>query len=67
MPEEDPTTREMRIKQRQREDAEREIAEESSLEQDTAQHQRRADKASYLAEKLEERAKSEREAAKEDD
>jgi len=65
--EEDPTTQEMRIKQRQREGAERESADESPLEDDTAQHKRRADKASYLAEKLEERAKAERKAAAEED
>jgi hypothetical protein len=60
--EEDPTTQEMRIKQRQREGVERESAEESPLEDDTAQHESRANKASYLAEKLEERARAEREA-----
>jgi hypothetical protein len=58
--EEDPTTQEMRIKQRQREGVERNSAEESPLEDDTAQHERRADKAGYLAEKLEERARAER-------
>jgi hypothetical protein len=65
--EEDPTTQELRIKQRQREDAERESAEQSPLEDDTAQHERRADKAGYLAEKLEERARAEREATREDE
>jgi hypothetical protein len=67
MTEEDPTTQELRIKQRQREDAERESAGESPLEDDTAQHERRADKAGYLAEKLEERARAEREAAASED
>ena len=36
-------------------------------EHETAQHERRADRAGYLREKLEERAESEREAAEHDD
>ena len=65
--EEDPTTQELRMKQRRREDEERDAAERAPQEDDTAQHEARAAKAGYLAEKLEERARAEREAASEDD
>jgi hypothetical protein len=67
MTEEDPTTQELRVKQREREDKEREAAEHAPQEDDTAQHEARADKAGYLAEKLEERARAEREAARDED
>lgn len=66
MTEEDPTTQELRVKQREREDEERERAERAAKDDDTAQHEARADKAGYLAEKLEERARAEREAPGED-
>jgi hypothetical protein len=59
--EEDPTTREHRIQQIRREEDEREEAEEAPTEEAAEQHARRADKAAYLREKLEERARSERE------
>jgi hypothetical protein len=62
---EDPTTRKLRRKQAERESRERGEAQETELEDDTAQHERRADKAAYLREKLEERADAER--RKEDD
>ena len=64
--EEDPTTEELRTKQRVREDEERDRAEAAPQEDDTAQHEARARKAGYLAEKLEERAEAEREASRED-
>jgi hypothetical protein len=57
---EDPTTRELRREQIERESRERGEAEETELEDDTAQHERRANKAAYLREKLEERAEAER-------
>jgi hypothetical protein len=57
---EDPTTRDLRRKQAERESREREEAAEKALDEDTAQHKRRADKAAYLRKKLEERAESER-------
>ena len=64
MSEEDPTTQELRLEQLKREASERERA-DSSIEEDEAdQHERRADKASYLRAKLEERARAEREAKK---
>ena len=59
--EEDPTTRELRTRQERREAEERESARETDSEDATEQHERRADKAEYLKEKLEERAASERE------
>jgi hypothetical protein len=64
---EDPTTQELRLEQLQREAAERDRAVESDDPDETEQHERRADKASYLREKLEERAESEREAGLSDD
>jgi len=58
----EPTTEELRLEQQRREAEEHERA-EGSLEDDEAeQHERRAQKAGYLREKLEERAEAEREA-----
>ena len=57
---EDPTTQELRLAQLQREAKERERAQ--APEEEPEQHDRRADKAAYLREKLEERAAAEREA-----
>jgi hypothetical protein len=62
MTEEDIETRALRRAQAEREEIERREAEKTPLEEDTAAHERRADKAGYLKEKLEERAASEREA-----
>ena len=62
MPEEDPTTQELRIRQSRREEQERRQAEEEPTMDGTEKHARRADKADYLKKKLEERARSEREA-----
>ena len=53
-------TEELKIIQSDREVAEREQAESALDEDEAAQHERRADKARYLKEKLEERAESER-------
>ena len=66
MTQEDPTTEELRIEQLQREANERRRAGESAEPDEAEQHERRAEKSSYLREKLEERAKSEREAAEAD-
>ncbi|HEY0631447.1 MAG TPA: hypothetical protein VGC98_05300 [Thermoleophilaceae bacterium] len=63
---EDPTTQELRLDQLRREAAERDHAERAVDPDDTDQHEARADKASYLREKLEERAEAERRAAAED-
>ena len=61
-PGEDPTTRELRIKQLQKELEERKAAEEGHTEDDTGTHDARAAKAAYLRKKLEERAEAERQA-----
>lgn len=54
-------TEELRLAQLEREQTEREAARSASDEDEAAQHERRADKARYLREKLEQRAQSERE------
>jgi hypothetical protein len=56
----DPKTEELKSTQRERELAERTRAETAPDEDEAAQHERRAEKARYLAEKLEQRAASER-------
>jgi hypothetical protein len=66
MSEEDPTTQELRVEQFQLEAKERERAETSTEDDEAEQHERRAEKAGYLREKLEERAKAEREAGASD-
>lgn len=58
---EDPKTEELKIIQLEREQAELERAQATPDEDEAVQHERRADKARYLAEKLEQRAESERE------
>jgi len=60
MPDDEPTTQELKEDQRRREAAERHQAETASDEHETAQHERRAEKADYLREKLQEREESER-------
>jgi hypothetical protein len=64
---EDPTTQELRVRQMKREEDARAHAEKAPEEADTAQHDRRAEKAAYLKRKLEERAESERRAAERND
>ena len=59
-PEEDPTTRELRLEQLQRELAEREAAEKGHTDEETGAHDARAAKAAYLRKKLEDRAEAER-------
>jgi hypothetical protein len=66
MPEEDPTTQELRLEQKKREEEERRLAEESPTEEGTGQHDARAVKAAYLRGKLEQRARAERDAGKGD-
>jgi hypothetical protein len=58
----EPTTEELRLAQSKREEAEREHARREPGDE-TAKHERRADRAAYLKEKLEERERAEREAA----
>ena len=62
----DPTTEELRVEQLRREVEEKQRAEQADLEDDTAQHDRRAMKAEYLRAKLDERAEAERAAADDD-
>jgi hypothetical protein len=57
---EDPTTKELRLEQLRREADEHERADTSLDEDEAEQHERRAEKAGYLREKLEERADAER-------
>jgi hypothetical protein len=59
-------TEALRAEQLAREVDEKQRAEEAFEETEEAQHDRRAEKARYLGEKLEERAESEREAEKRD-
>jgi hypothetical protein len=59
---EEPDTEELRRTQSARQAREQEMAGHAQDEQETAQHERRAEKARYLKEKLGERAESEREA-----
>lgn len=63
----DPTTQELKVRQLQREVEERERAREADTDEGTGSHKRRADKAEYLREKLEERERSERDAGLTDD
>jgi hypothetical protein len=65
-PEEDPTTRELRVKQLQKELDERKAAEQGQTEDETGTHDARAAKAAYLRRKLEERAQAERDAGRGD-
>lgn len=58
---EEPETSELRKAQSRRVDEEEDLARSAPEEAETAQHKRRADKARYLKDKLEERAESERE------
>lgn len=60
MSEERDRTEEMKIQQGDRETAERRMAEDEPTDAGTAVHDRRADKAAYLKEKLAEREESER-------
>jgi hypothetical protein len=61
----DPTTEGMRIEQLERERAEHARAQSSPDEPETEQHERRAERAGYLKEKLAERAEAEDAAAQE--
>jgi hypothetical protein len=60
VPDDDPTTQELKIRQLRREVEERDRATEADTAEGTGSHKRRADKAEYLREKLEEREKAER-------
>ena len=62
----DPTTEGMRLDQIERAAREKERADEADETEAEKSHERRADKADYLREKLAERAKAEDEAAADD-
>ncbi len=55
----DPSTEELRAVQVERERAERELAERAPGEREERTHERRAERAAYLREKLDEQAESE--------
>jgi len=57
----------MRKVQARRAAEEQELADAATDAEEAAQHERRAEKAQYLREKLEQRAESERDAADEDE
>lgn len=57
----EPTTEELRAVQADRERAEREMADQAPDPREEHTHGRRAERAAYLREKLEEKAESERE------
>jgi hypothetical protein len=57
----DPTTEELKAVQVDRERTERELEKEAAEEAERRAHARRADKASYLAEKLDEQAEADEE------
>jgi hypothetical protein len=67
VPDEDLTTKELKVRQLQRAEKERRRVTEADTDEGTGSHRRRADKAEYLREKLEEREKSERDAGLTDD
>jgi hypothetical protein len=56
----DPETAELKQAQVERETQEHQLAKDATEDHETAQHERRADKAGYLREKLAEREASER-------
>ena len=56
----EPTTEELRVRQSAREEEARRAAERSESDEETAQHDRRAEKSAYLKAKLEEREEAER-------
>jgi hypothetical protein len=58
----DPKTEELALEQERRKESEQRRAEHSETEDEASQHARRAEKSAYLKQKLEERAKSERDA-----
>ena len=55
-----PETEQLKDAQQERVEAESEQAASAMTDEEAAQHQRRAEKAAYLRQKLEERAESER-------
>lgn len=62
-----PKTEELRIREAGHELEERELEQESDTSSEADSHRRRADKAQYLREKLEQREESERRAGRDED
>jgi len=62
----EPSTKQLKAIQAARETSEHEALKESGTEGEARQHERRADKAAYLRDKLAERERSEREAEEND-
>lgn len=62
MEEAEPTTEQLRAVQRSREAAEREAADDAPTDEAGRAHERRADKAAYLEERLAEQQRSDEEA-----
>jgi len=67
MADREPTTRELRLKQKERTTGEHRAIDESATADEARQHKRRASKSAYLERKLAERERSEHEAAIEED
>lgn len=67
MSSDDPSVEELKRRQLDQEQAEREEIGSAISEAEADRHRRRADKAQYLREKLEERERADREAADEPD
>jgi hypothetical protein len=66
MSEDDPSVADLKRRQREQELAERAQLADADPGEDAARHLRRADKARYLREKLEERERADREAERQD-
>lgn len=66
MTDEEPTVEELKQRQLAQELAERDALDHADTEADADKHQRRADKARYLREKLQEREQADRQAESED-
>ncbi|MEA2214254.1 MAG: hypothetical protein QOF83_4202 [Solirubrobacteraceae bacterium] len=58
----EPTTEQLKLRQHEQETAEHKAIGQSETEAEVEKHQRRADKARYLREKLEEQERADREA-----
>jgi hypothetical protein len=63
----EPSTQELKLRQLEQEVAQREAAAEAETGAEAESGRRRADKAHYLRQKLEQREESERQATQEDD
>ncbi len=67
MTKKEPTTRELRLKQKERTTDEHRAVGHSATDDEAKTHERRASKSAYLERKLAERERSERDVAAEDD